>query len=119
VEPCHIIDLPATVLDLAGVSVEGKPLVGRSLVPSFDVDDTARDRTLWWCHDGHRAVRVGDWKLVAAEGDPWALYAMAEDRAEADDLSGEHPEKVKQLEATWERMMAEFAADAGQGSTKR
>ena len=38
---------------------------------------------LWWQHEGNRAIRVGDWKLVAAgrEG-PWELYDLATDRTE-------------------------------------
>lgn len=25
---------------------------------------------LWWLHEGNRALRAGDWKLVAAKGEP-------------------------------------------------
>jgi arylsulfatase len=114
--PAHIIDLPATLLDLAGIDLpEEKPLAGRSLRAAL-ADDTPLDRdALWWCHDDHRAVRVGDWKLVAAKGDPWELYDLSRDRAEQNDLSDKHPGRATKLEALWEKMMAEFAADARSG----
>ena len=32
---------------------------------------------LWWLHEGNRALRVGDWKIVAAGKDgPWELYDL-------------------------------------------
>ena len=40
------------------------PLEGRSLVPAFADKPIDRD-AIYWEHEGNRAVRVGDWKLVA------------------------------------------------------
>ena len=39
---------------------------GKSLVPAFARDGTVKHDDLWWAHEGNRAIRVGDWKLVAA-----------------------------------------------------
>ena len=40
--------------------------------------------SFWWLHVGNRAVRVGDWKIVAAgEKNPWELYNLAVDRGES------------------------------------
>jgi arylsulfatase len=69
----------------------------------------ARD-SLWWLHEGNRAIRVGDWKLVVARGDPWELYDLAADRSETKDLARERPEKVKELAALWEKQWAEYIA---------
>ena len=44
---------------------------------------------------------MGDWKLVAAKGDPWELYDLSTDRAESNNLVQEHPEKAKELETLW------------------
>ena len=74
-DPGHVIDLVPTILEVAGrleLSRRGKarPVPARpgsSLVPSFTRDGTVRHHDLWWEHEGNRAIRVGDWKLVAAK----------------------------------------------------
>jgi arylsulfatase A-like enzyme len=68
----------------------------------------------WWLHEGNRAVRVGDWKLVAAKGDPWELYDLKTDRAEQNNLAAKMPEKAKELEQVWQKQTDEFTALAKQ-----
>jgi arylsulfatase len=63
---------------------------------------TIRHESLWWYHEGNRALRVGDWKLVAAKGDPWELYDLRSDRAEQHNLATKLPDKVKELERLWQ-----------------
>ena len=48
-----------------------------------------------------RAIRVGNWKLVAAKDDPWELYDLSQDRSEMHDLAASHPDKVRELEQRW------------------
>ncbi|MEI6233656.1 MAG: arylsulfatase [Planctomycetota bacterium] len=107
--PGHLIDIVPTVLELAGVQKpkewKGEPIPeapGRSLVPSFAKDVTIPHDCLWWLHEGNRAVRVGDWKLVAAKGDPWELYDLKTDRSEQHNLAAKMPDKVKELEKAWQ-----------------
>jgi arylsulfatase A-like enzyme len=59
-------------------------------------------------HDvqGHFAIREGDWKLVLLKPETPALYNLAEDRVEAYDVAGEHPEQVAQLQALLESYKA-------------
>jgi arylsulfatase A-like enzyme len=58
---------------------------------------------LFWEHEGNRAVRVGDWKLVAkGPAAPWELYDLSTDRVEAKDLASRQPGRVKQLREKWE-----------------
>jgi len=58
--------------------------------------------TLFWEHEGSRAVREQDWKLVAELNAPWELYHLKSDRTETNNLAPKYPEKVKQLEKnTW------------------
>lgn len=45
-----------------------------SLAPVFGNGTIDRD-ALYWEHEGNRAIRVGDWKLVAMHGKPWEAYA--------------------------------------------
>ena len=107
--PGHVIDVVPTVLELAGATPPSDA-PGRSLVPAFDADVTVERDALWWSHEGHRALRQGDWKLVAAHGDPWSLYDLAEDRAETRDVAAEHPDRVAAMAAEWQRIEDGFRA---------
>jgi arylsulfatase len=115
--PAHFVDIVPTVLDLAGVEKPKEwkgatvPVApGRSLVPAFAKDVTVARDSLWWLHEGHRAVRVGDWKLVANAGDAWELYDLKTDRAEQQNLAAKMPDKVKELSAVWQKQTDEFVA---------
>ncbi len=119
--PTHLIDIVPTVLELAGgeqpKSWKGQavpPAPGRSLVPLFAKDGAWQHDSLWWCHDGHRAIRAGDWKLVADRNEPWELYNLNKDRGESNNLAETYPEKVGELEALWNRYAEEFRALATQ-----
>jgi arylsulfatase len=107
--PSHVIDFVPTALGIAGVekpkewkgeTIPAAP--GKSLVPAFEKDVTVGHESIWWLHEGNRAVRVGDWKLVAANETPWELYDLKTDRAEQHDLASKMPEKVKELEKVWQ-----------------
>ena len=64
---------------------------GRSLVPAFAGKPIQRE-ALFWEHEGNRALRIGDWKLVAKGSDgPWELYDMKRDRTEMNDLAAPNP----------------------------
>jgi arylsulfatase len=108
------------VLDLAGVApprehagVAVPPMQGRSFAATLAAAAAAAPpphAALWWCHEGHRAVRVGAWKLVAAQGTPWELYDLARDRCETNDLAAREPDRVADLQATWQRIADECQA---------
>jgi arylsulfatase len=67
--------------------------------------------SLWWRHEGNRALRVGDWKIVAAgEDSPWELYDLGSDRSESTNLAGARPEKVRELSALWTRQTEAYSA---------
>jgi arylsulfatase len=113
--PAHMIDYVPTVLEVVGIEKPkewaGEPVPvapGRSLVPAFAKDTRITRESLWWLHDGHRAIRVGDWKLVAAKGDPWELYNFETDRAEQHNLAASMPDKVKELAAAWQAQTDTF-----------
>ena len=115
--PAHFIDFVPTVLDLAGIekptSWKGEPIPaapGKSLAPALAKDVTIARDFLWWLHDDHRAIRVGDWKLVAAAGSAWELYDLKSDRAEQKNLAAKMPEKVKELSALWQKQTDAFIA---------
>ncbi len=120
--PTHLIDVVPTLLELAGVpppeSWGGEPrppLPGRSLVPALAADVPIARDFLFFKHIGHRALRVGDWKIVAVKDGPWELYDLAKDRAESHDLAATHPEKLKELSAIWARHDEEFRRQGATG----
>jgi arylsulfatase A-like enzyme len=113
--PGHVVDIVPTLLELARLEPvkqwKGEtlpPAPGRSLVPAFARDVAIERDSLWWLHEGNRAVRVGDWKLVAAKGDPWELYDLKTDRAEQNNLAAKMPEKARELEQVWQKQADEF-----------
>ncbi len=120
-QPVHVIDVVPTVLELAGIQPAAEhagepvpPLQGRSFAGCLtNPEAPPPHETLWWCHDGHRAVRQGDWKLVAAKKKPWELYDLSQDRTEQQDLAAAQPARVKQLEQAWQAITAENLRLAG------
>ena len=79
--PAHVVDLLPTILEIAGgkppTSIQGQPVPaapGKSLVPVLGKDGSVAHSTIWWEHEGNRALRAGDWKIVAAKNSPWELY---------------------------------------------
>jgi arylsulfatase len=106
--PSHLIDIVPTVLELAGVAKPAKvnghavpPAPGRSLVSVFSKEVAVGRDFLWWEHEGNRAIRAGDWKLVALKNGGWELYDLARDRGEQHNLAIANPAKVRELEAMW------------------
>lgn len=103
-----VIDLMPTILDAAGAtypkSINGKeiqPLEGQSLLPAMRGKPYSR-KMLFWEHEGNRAARDGDWKIVSASGEPWQLYNIVRDRTELKDLSEQEPARKKRMIAQWE-----------------
>jgi arylsulfatase len=106
----HVIDLVPTVLEAAGVARndvwQGQPVPsppGKSLVPVFAADQSVTHDFLWWLHEDNRAIRVGDWKLVADNKNKvWELYNLSDDRGESRNVASQYPEKVTELSQMWE-----------------
>jgi arylsulfatase len=111
----HVVDIVPTILELAGgawpeeVGASPRPpSPGRSLVPTFKQNVAIERDALWWLHEGNRAIRVGDWKLVAARDQPWEIYNLASDRAENDNLVAKQHERANELEQLWLEMTGQF-----------
>lgn len=98
--PAHLIDLFATALAASGASSQGKlPLRGKDLIRQ--INQGFVERTLYFEHQGNRAVRAGRWKLVALDDQPWELYDMSIDRIETQNLAAHYPQRVSELQAAW------------------
>ncbi|QDV33309.1 arylsulfatase [Tautonia plasticadhaerens] len=107
--PGHLIDLMATCVDLGGArypaSFAGQsitPMAGKSLAPALQSGDREPHDAIFWEHEGNRAVRRGDWKLVSRHPGPWELYDLAADRTESDDLADRHPDVVAELSSLYD-----------------
>ncbi|MBI3855504.1 MAG: arylsulfatase [Planctomycetes bacterium] len=115
--PGHVVDIVPTILELTGTSalpVKGPPRPGRSLVPALATDATVPHDFIYFHHEGNRALRMGDWKLVSyrENQNAWELYDLGSDRAEMIDLSSRHPERVHEMELRWTELTAEYARHA-------
>ncbi len=107
-EPGHLIDLMATCVDLAGAKYPAQyqgndiqPREGVSLAPAFQGQPLPA-RAIFWEHEGNRAVRKGNWKLVLKYPDDWELYDMDIDRTEMHDVAAQNPAKVEELKSLYE-----------------
>jgi len=105
----HIMDITATCLDIAGVEYpsgfQGRdvlPLEGKSLLPILQGREREGHDVLCWNLHGNRAVRMGNWKLVALKGKPWELYDLKTDRTETNDLAEEQPDRVRRMAAAYQ-----------------
>ena len=92
-EPTHVVDIMATCLDAAGVSYPDEyngqaiqPMEGESMLPLLTGERWTRERPIFWEHEGNRAVRFGEWKVVSKFPGDWELYNMNEDRTELHNL---------------------------------
>ncbi len=111
--PVIQIDVLPTVLAAAGVEPKAEwKLDGVNLLPHLTGDAKATPHeALYWRFGAQMAIRKGDWKLVkydaTAEGgkgtSPARLYNLADDIGEKTDLTAKQPEKVKELQAAWDK----------------
>ena len=82
-------------------------------------DGTVERDELFFHHEGNRAIRWLNWKLVSAreDHDVWELFDLATDRAEQHDLARQQPEIVSRLARRWEQLQNEFETLAEQPET--
>ena len=115
----HVIDVAPTILEAAGIpeptevnGVNQVPMSGVSMLYSFD-DATAEDQHTQQYFEmfGNRAMYKDGWLARTIhkapweskprrplEDDIWELYNVNEDFSLYNDLSEEHPEKMKELQ---------------------
>ena len=115
----HVVDFVPTLLELAGAKPEpsagAPPFPGRSLVPAFAKDGSVTRDYVFFNHEGNRALRLGDYKLVSAreDHDDWELFNLATDRCEQINLAAAQPDRVREMAARWQQLQDQFTRDAG------
>jgi arylsulfatase len=122
---CSVIDIAPTILEAAGVAspeiingVKQSPIEGTSLIYSFDDAKVATHHTTQYFEMiGNRGVYENGWVActtplrlpwqAATENSPddfkWELYHVAEDFSESTNLAGSNGEKLKELQAVFDR----------------
>ena len=111
-DPCHFVDVLPTLVDAGGGKPEpgaGPGLAGRSIVPAFAKDGSVSREYLYFNHNHNRAIREGDWKLIATgDSGPWELYDLSKDRAEQKNLASAQADRAKRLAEKWKSVDDEF-----------
>ena len=89
-------------------------LDGYDMLPTLAGRAASPRTEMFWQRRNDRAARVGDWKWVdSARGS--GLFHLADDIGERNDLSNDHPQKLKQLQAAHLRWQAEMQAAEPRG----
>ena len=108
-EPTHISDIPATCIDAGGATYPTElngnditPIEGVSFMDAIDNGEWKRDLPIYWEHEGSRALRIDNWKLVAEVGGEWELYDMDDDRTELNNLVESNAPKASEMIALYE-----------------
>jgi len=83
-----------------------KPISGKSLLPIFSGStEEIHDEPIFWEHEGNKAVRLGNYKLVQdwEKGNPnnWELYNLTTDRTEQNNLISQLPDKANEMIAMY------------------
>jgi arylsulfatase A-like enzyme len=105
-QPVIQLDVVPTALAAAGVTPPADAkLEGVNLLPHLTGEtSTPPHDALYWRFGFQMAIRKGDWKLMETTGlEPKKLFNLKEDIGETKDLAAANPDKVKELQAAWDR----------------
>jgi len=111
------MDWTATMLAAARVAPHPDyPLDGVSLLPVLEDPRATITRDLYWRMKfrSQKALRSGDWKYLALDGDEF-LFDLAQDQRERANLARRHPERLAELRAryaAWEATLPPIPPDA-------
>jgi len=113
---CHAVDVAATILDAAGVTMPDTfagrpqlPIAGASLLPVLaDPSAPPPRRAQYFEQMGHRGMWVDGWKATTYhepgrpfDDDEWGLFHLDEDFSETEDLAAAHPDTLRALVDAW------------------
>jgi arylsulfatase A len=111
-------DLFSTVCEITGTAPPADRVIdGVSMVPTFSGTTPERPIPFYWrCNIAPErtktAMRVGDWKLVAAQDMSYfELYNLADDPHEQRELSSAEPQRFAAMQAQLKKLNAEIEAE--------
>jgi len=132
-EPMHIIDWYPTLVKLAGGSLEQRlALDGKDVWPMLTQGAPSPHDAILCAQSPERAaLRMGDWKLISNSGAargkpakgnakrkaqpaPLALYNLAADVGEQNDLASQEPDRVAAMRAKLSELLNGAAAPGNQ-----
>jgi arylsulfatase A-like enzyme len=129
-KPVIQLDIHATALASAGVEIKPEwKLDGVNIGPFLTGESSMSEPhdALYWRFGEQMAIRRGDWKLVRydphVEGGKGRateakLYNLVDDIGETTDLAAKMPEKVKDLQAQWDKWNQDNVAPLWGGGKK-
>ncbi len=102
-KPVSSLDVMGTIVELAGAPVDpARPLDGVNLIPYLSGKNSGTPHEAIYLRKFDQdkyAIRKGDYKLmIHFKGANPTLYNLEKDIGEKNDIAGQHPEKVQQLE---------------------
>lgn len=126
----HIIDICPTILAACGVEapkvidgIEQMPFDGIPMNYTFDASDAPNRRTQQYYEMfGNRAMYADGWVAAtqhmdkrpwvldakgSLETDVWQLFNLKDDFSQSTDVSAQHPEKLEELKALFEKVALE------------
>ncbi|TVY12014.1 sulfatase-like hydrolase/transferase [Paenibacillus cremeus] len=114
-EPCLMMDMAPTLLELVALPAPREEMDGRSILKLLNGTEGAPHPQLFWQYNGQLAVREGHWKLVLNGrldfGRPVAdlvhLSNLEDDPGERINLKDQYPEVVERLSRSIREWQAE------------
>ena len=108
-QTAHLVDIMPTLVELCDAvypttfhGFDIQPEEGKSLMPLLRGQEWKEHDYLFWEHEGSRAVRHGNWKLVSEPGGVWELYDVGKDRSELNNLATSFPDTVSSLQKQYD-----------------
>lgn len=114
-KPIHFIDFLPTFQEIIKAQYPSKykgdniiPSPGQSFLPQLLGDTTIhREEPIFWEWRHGKAVRAGDWKMVAYQ-DTWELYDLKDDPVEEKNLIDQEIEKADELKKLYFNWAKQF-----------
>lgn len=115
----HLDVLPLCLAVSGGREMPGRIVDGRNPLPVLTGAAPAAHERLAFAYDKGAALREGSLKIVRhGATQPWELYNLANDVAEAKNLAAARPADVARLDTAFQAWLGDVKRDASPGSSR-